>query len=145
MKKISCGVVLHNGIELLTVHPTHNKRWDIPKGEMDELETPLQTVLREGYEETNLMLPKNSLVHLGLFPYRSEKDLILFEYKVDVLPDISNMKCESTFMWYGKETHEVDNYRYCRFDEIDEYLFPELGRIIKSLELNYNKNELFKI
>lgn len=140
MKKISCGLLIHNGDELLTVHPTYAKKWDIPKGELDENETFEQTVLREVKEETNLDIPNDKIRLLGKFEYLKHKDLILFEYKVDELPNISNMKCESTFMLYGTETPEVDNYMYRKIKDVENSVWPNLGKIIKSLELNKNES-----
>ncbi len=55
IQPLSCGflIVRGNPIEsfLLMKHP---RRWDLPKGHVDEGETELQCALRELYEETGI-------------------------------------------------------------------------------------------
>lgn len=136
MKKISCGLIIHNGIELLTVHPTFRERWDIPKGEMDIGEEPEKTVIREVKEETNLDIDDDKIRLLGKFKYLPGKDLILFEYRTNDLPNISKMSCSSTYEWKGREVQEIDKYQYYSFEGIENWVWPKLGEIIKKLKLN---------
>lgn len=134
-KKISCGLILHNNTHLLTVHPTFCKKWDIPKGEVNEDESFIDCVLREVYEETNLILPPGKLKMLSKFHYLSNKDLVLFSYYTNNLPSTLTMKCNSYFEKDGKQYKEVDKYLYHDFDKIEDWLWPNLGEIIKNLDL----------
>ena len=53
----SCGVFLRNTLhQWLLGHATGQAHWDIFKGLPNDLETPLQTALRELEEETGLRL-----------------------------------------------------------------------------------------
>lgn len=135
MKKISCGLILHNNICLLTVHPMFAKKWDIPKGETEPGESFVECVIREVYEETNLIIPSGKLKMLGKFNYLSNKDLVLFSYYINDLPNCLSMKCTSYFEKDGRQYKEIDKYLYHDFDKIEKWVWPELGEIIVTLNL----------
>ncbi|UYM28778.1 nudix hydrolase [Serratia phage vB_SspM_LC53] len=60
-------------------------RWDIPKGHVEEGETPLQAAVRECTEETGFTdYNPASLVDLGRHYYSSNKDIHLFYYPFPV-------------------------------------------------------------
>ena len=80
---ISCGVVILNTRrEVFACHVTGTARWDLPKGVQDPGETPLQTALRETWEETSLDLEAALLEDLGSFDYLPAKRLHLFAVRV---------------------------------------------------------------
>lgn len=114
-KKITCGVIIeNNNNQFLIGHCTGKKdiegTYDIPKGCMEENETPLETAIREVKEEINIDLSNDKLVDLGLFKYNSEKDLYLFYVKKNL--DYSKLKCESYFIdKFGRERPEIDKYK----------------------------------
>ena len=54
----------------------------------------------------------------------------LYIYKTDKLPNASIMSC-STFMKGGKP--ETDNWMYIKFDQIEEYVRPEMHDVLKKI------------
>ena len=49
MKKVSAGVVITNGRVVLGVK---SYKWDLPKGEIEKGEKPIEAAVRETKEET---------------------------------------------------------------------------------------------
>ena len=140
--KITSALLLHNGVEFLAIHPTHSPRWDIPKGEVDVGEEYIDTCVREVKEETGLDIPRDKIRYLGKYEYRKEtKDMVLFEYKVNILPDISKMKCVSYFERYGKTLMEVDDYMYIRFDDTTGRIWDALQKVFNKIESKLKLNK----
>jgi len=74
-KSTSCGVIVTDGQRLLLGHATGSPRWDIPKGIAEIGEDFAAAARRELFEETGLTAPEAELKPIGVFPYRSGKDL----------------------------------------------------------------------
>ncbi|MGZ7196733.1 NUDIX hydrolase, partial [Streptococcus pyogenes] len=56
-------------------------RWDIPKGHIEEGETPIEAAIRECREETGFVdYDQSLLVDLGRHDYASNKDIHLFQH-----------------------------------------------------------------
>lgn len=65
--------------------PGFPHRWDIPKGHVEEGETPLDAAIRECTEETGFTdYDSEFLVDLGRHDYASNKDIHLFVYPFPV-------------------------------------------------------------
>ena len=62
-------MILTRERELLLCHVTGQNHWDLPKGGIDEGETPLQAALRETREECGWRLQDEALHDLGRFRY----------------------------------------------------------------------------
>ncbi len=58
MKKVSAGVVITNGKVVLGVK---SYKWDLPKGEIEPGEKPIDAAVREVEEETGLKLNKKDI------------------------------------------------------------------------------------
>ena len=77
--KTTCGIFLYvvDTKQILLVHATHAPitQWSIPKGELEEEDTPLKRALIELREETNIDLEYlSSFVHpLGTVVYEKNK------------------------------------------------------------------------
>jgi putative (di)nucleoside polyphosphate hydrolase len=96
-RRLSCGVVVTDGARLLLGHATRSPRWDIPKGLVERDETPRQAALRELLEETGLAAPPEALSDLGRHLYLPGKDLELFAWRPEVMPDPAQLTCTTSF------------------------------------------------
>lgn len=125
-KTTSCGVIVTDGKRLLLGHATRSPRWDIPKGEAEPGEDFAEAACRELFEETGLQAPAAELRPLGVFAYRSGKDLALHAWAVPQLPDPQTLVCASQFAWNGRMLPEFDRFGLFAHAEA-------LGRVGKSL------------
>jgi 8-oxo-dGTP pyrophosphatase MutT (NUDIX family) len=118
-KTISCGVIITDGNKVLMGHPTGHNTWNIPKGQVDGGESFLQTAVRELQEETGLVVNPADLSPLGRFAYTSNKDLVLYLYRVSEMPDANMLHCDSTFTQprTGKQLPELDKFAVVEWDQ----------------------------
>ncbi len=132
IKALSCGIIIYNEKYLLGCVPYGKKNMlDIPKGALEEGESPIDCTIRETYEETGLRLHKNQLKDLGLFNYNKNKDLYLFSCKIDF--DINKLYCNSMFEFYGKTVPEMIGYKQIEIDnyyEIEMFFYQPLSKLI---------------
>jgi putative (di)nucleoside polyphosphate hydrolase len=113
---VSCGVILlREPREIFVCHATGTSRWDLPKGVTDAGESPIDTAVREAWEESGLRLRASGLLDLGAFTYLSGKRLHLFALHVahDAF-DIAGCACRSFFRHHatGRPTPEADAYAW---------------------------------
>ncbi len=131
-KRTSCGVVVVNDdAELLLCHVTGQDHWDLPKGGLNEGETPLQAALRETREETGLTLDAAGLLDLGRMPYRTRKDLHLFATRLPRI-DPGLLSCESRFSdsATGARLPEMDGFGWFPFSEIPQRCSAKLAAVL---------------
>lgn len=107
---LSCGVLVTDGRCLLIGHATGTARWDIPKGIAEPGEEPEAAARRELLEETGLRAPDGALLLLGRSRYRPGKDLALFLWQADTMPDPAALRCRSTFTRGGRSLPELDRF-----------------------------------
>jgi 8-oxo-dGTP pyrophosphatase MutT (NUDIX family) len=108
---VTCGVVITDGRRVLLGHATRSPRWDIPKGVAEPGEDYAATAARELEEETSLLVPASSFTPLGVHAYRPGKDLALFAWMPEELPDPTRLVCRSTFhTTRGDELPEFDRF-----------------------------------
>lgn len=136
MKVTSCGVIivnLNNSRQILGCKPFNKKenRVDLPKGKMEDGETPLETAIRETREETGIDLSNVELTDLGLFKYRPEKDLHLFTCSIDL--DLTTLKCDSMFLLGDRKCPEVESYEWIEIDSIKDRFYISLGPILEKI------------
>lgn len=130
---LSCGLVLLNeDAEVLLAHATETRHWDIPKGAAEPGESCRDTALRETREETGLVLDGHTLIELGRFPFRRDKELHLFATRLrraDVALD--TLTCTSMFNSYhsGRLIPEMDAYRWATADDVAKYASQSLARL----------------
>jgi len=122
-----------DGKRLLMGHSTNNTFWDLPKGELDSGESPLEAAVRELKEETGLDAPIEELRDLGKFMYRPGKDLWLFSWRPKVMPDPETLECLSTFEMYGKTFPELD--RFVVTAEFFPLMNKSMRRVFNEIEL----------
>ena len=109
-RETSCGVIVTDGEFVLLGHATRSPRWDIPKGIAEPGESHITAARRELREETGLDAPEAALRPLGVFAYRSGKDLALFLWMQAALPDPQSLACTSHFSWNGRMLPEFDRF-----------------------------------
>lgn len=130
---LSCGLVLLNeDAEVLLAHATETRHWDIPKGAPDPGEAHRDAALRETREETGLVLDAHTLIELGRFPYRRDKELHLFATRLrraEVV--LGSLTCTSMFNSYrtGRLIPEMDAYRWASADDVPQYASQSLARL----------------
>lgn len=114
MKKITAAVVMiDKDGNILGCHGTgkpKNYGFDFPKGEVDDGERDIDAAIRELHEETSIILSRDNLVDIGVYPHNKKKDIHLFLCKVNELPNPKYLKCTSFFELNGKQIPEVDFY-----------------------------------
>lgn len=113
---LSCAALLVNERdELLLVHPTRSRWWDLPKGLAEPGEAPLAAARRELAEETGIALDGNGWIDLGRHRYRPGKDLHLFARRVHSREvRLDDCACTSHFRdpRSGRTLPEVDAFRW---------------------------------
>jgi len=116
---LSSGIlVMHAGAELLLAHATGARHWDIPKGLVDEGESPREAAVREAAEECGLAFDPEGLLELGRFAYRPQKDLHLFATLADRF-DPATCRCTSQFRdRFGRLVPEADAFEWTPFEAI---------------------------
>jgi 8-oxo-dGTP pyrophosphatase MutT (NUDIX family) len=134
MRATTCGVIVTDGEQLVLGRVTGTSRWDIPKGGQAPGESFLITAIRELYEETGLVASPSQLIELGPLCYRPEKDLILFLWHVDQLPNPKKLKCGSHCSdRSGKTIPEFDKFRLAGWDELSHRLPKRLAVIVDAI------------
>lgn len=136
--KVSCALIVSDGFSILGGRgpgkPDEKRSYDLAgKGCADPGESHLDAAVRELREETGISLPKEAVKEvkdLGQWKYISGKDLHLFTLKVDRLPDVSTLYCESTFESYGREMPELVAFREIPLSELD-WLYYGLEALLK--------------
>ena len=94
-KAVSCGVIVTDGARILLGHASRSPRWDLPKGMAEPGESLVAAARRELREETGLDTPEAALRPLGTHAYLRQKDLALFAWRPDGLPDPAGLQCTS--------------------------------------------------
>jgi 8-oxo-dGTP pyrophosphatase MutT (NUDIX family) len=129
---VSAGTIIHDGKMVLGCVPfgqakkaSHNL--DIPKGNIDEGEIPIETAIRECKEETGITIDKSKMNALGKFNYKPEKQLHIFVCKMTI-PPLNTLKCTSFLPTI--RAPEMVSYRLVSYQDIEEMFFRDLGPII---------------
>jgi 8-oxo-dGTP pyrophosphatase MutT (NUDIX family) len=134
--KLSCGLLVLNELgELLIGHSTGNFIWDLPKGLIDEGETPLNCALREAREEFGLQFEPERLTDLGRHAYYRGKDLHLFWGKTTTQETcLDDLRCTSYFEHpvSGQTLLEIDGFVWADESQLQR----RLGKSMKMLLLD---------
>jgi 8-oxo-dGTP pyrophosphatase MutT (NUDIX family) len=130
----SCGVLVTDGNHILLGHATRSPRWDIPKGVAEADESFAETAARELNEETGLAAPPGELVGLGVHGYLRGKDLALFAWLPQSLPDPETLTCSSYFtLPNGTGLPEFDRFGLFPWEEALSRVGKNLARVLASV------------
>lgn len=137
MKTLSCGVIILNEFgQILIGHATGQTHWDLPKGTIEDGETPIECAIRETHEEFNLNVLPESLADLGEHKYSYSKNLHLFLWTVEKASIyLEQCECRSTFDFNGYQIPEIDNYKWIDVSEIETHMAKSMTKVLKELFL----------
>jgi 8-oxo-dGTP pyrophosphatase MutT (NUDIX family) len=135
-KTTSCGVIVTDGNRLLLGHASRSPRWDIPKGGVEPGESFAEAACRELLEETGLTAPQAGLRPLGVKPYLRDKELALFAWIVDTLPNPATLACSAFFtLPNGTRLPEFDRFGLFAIDEALGLVGKNLARLLAEISL----------
>lgn len=138
-KTVSAGVIVTDGNSVLLGHVTGSRYWDIPKGRVDLGETNLDGAVRELHEETSMRVSPESLVELGIFRYKKNKDLALWLYHVENMPDIKTLDCLSTFdAGNGITKKEFDAFGVVKWKDARKMVVPDMWKVLTDARTKIN-------
>ena len=133
-KPVSCGLIVTDGCRLLLGHASRSPRWDIPKGLANPDEPLLSAALRELREETGLQARSEALQPLGVHAYLRNKDLALFAWRLEVLPDPAGLLCASMVQLPGGgNMPELDRFGLFDFDAALAKVGRNLARVLNEV------------
>lgn len=128
MKTTSAIVFINSNGDILGCHAFGkpiDKGWDFPKGLVDEGETDLEAMHRELFEETGYkIINKANIIDAGVLPHNKEKNIHIFVYPTNDMPNIKSLHCSSYFERYGKKFPEVDSFAI--IPKIERYKFNKV-------------------
>lgn len=134
-KTLSAGVIVSDGTNLILGHITNGKDWDLPKGRVDAGESMLQAAVRELGEETGLHAPLEQLIPLGVYGYTKAKDLMIYVWPQQQMPDPHTLICTSLFTdAKGKQMPELDDFVSVSWEDLENYTRPHMTRVLRRVE-----------
>ena len=136
MKTISCAVIFMTpDKKILLGHITgQNGIYDIPKGMIENNETPKNTAARELYEETGIVIDPDNLIDYGIRKYYSKKDLHVFMYHSKHIINLQELQCTSYFSNNkGEQLPEINGYILSSINDLSKYIRPKLLKVLQSI------------
>ena len=104
-----------------------NGKYDLFKGHAKIGENLREAACREVREECGLNLSESNLEQIsGPIKYLSGTTITFFLYKVDKLPSLSSLTCNSFFEYKGREIPEIVAYHAVPLEDLESYLYASL-------------------
>lgn len=123
-------LIVSAAAELLLCHATGTRHWDIPKGLADDGEDGVAAAVREAREECGVELEPGTLLPLGRFAYRPDKDLELHAALSERI-DPARCVCSSTFVdRFGRLRPEMDAFRWTPFADVGAYCARNMALVL---------------
>jgi 8-oxo-dGTP pyrophosphatase MutT (NUDIX family) len=124
-KTKAAGVfIINKKNELLICHPTKHADnvWSIPKGKIEEGEDAKVAAIRETFEETNIQLPTDSILHeLEVQSYKNGKKslagFIFFECENNLDLSTIPLQCNSNVPEEKGGFPEMDDFKWVNINE----------------------------
>lgn len=137
MKTLSSGLIVISPQGWLLAHATHTSRWDLPKGGVDQGETPQQAAIRETFEETNLDVRPwaSHMQDLGRHLYIPNKDLHLFVLRIDQAWDLSECRCHTFVEKEKYRFPETDRWEWVPETQVLQRIGKGLGNLLMQVGL----------
>jgi putative (di)nucleoside polyphosphate hydrolase len=134
---ITCGsfiIDVNNNILLCRTTGTPND-WTVPKGLLEDGETPSKAAKRELLEETgiDIMMYPHTMTELGIAPYNHKKKMIIgFMFKLEGFVK-QKLFCISMFtnILTGGLLPEVDKYVWVPLNIALNFMRPEQIKLIR--------------
>jgi len=139
MKTVSSAAIIVVDGKVLICKTRFNKKWDFPKGKVEEGETSLETAIRETMEETGTKLKKHMSIYSSpILKYRPGKDVAfhIFVLNKSEIPYAFN--CTSEFEYKGKMYPEIDEFKFVDIDELNVYLYDNLCKALNGDDCDVN-------
>lgn len=109
-KRTAAVVIINSQGDILGCHATGRPLdlgWDFPKGLVEPGESDADAAVRELREETGIKLSPDTLFDAGVHSHNKEKDIHLFLYLTEQMPDIERLRCSTYFDVTDRATGEV--------------------------------------
>lgn len=142
-KELSAGILFFTETgDLLVCRMTElkrrdgNDRWDIPKGHVEEGESPAEAAIREAKEEAGIIAEIENLEDLGCHRYSDHKDIHLFMYTKPVEPStIGSLKCTAfcTSDYGDYQIPEMDAYMFAHPTQWKHLMGPALLKTLAKI------------
>jgi 8-oxo-dGTP pyrophosphatase MutT (NUDIX family) len=126
-----------------TTGSSHEFKWTIFKGHVEEGESSLEAAIRELKEESGIDINSNEELSRStstsvFYEYSTKSkdvELFLLDDKIGVLKDFKPF-CGSYFEnRYGELTPEICDYKWVKYEDLQNHLFPSQRGIIDKLRV----------
>jgi 8-oxo-dGTP pyrophosphatase MutT (NUDIX family) len=130
--RTSSGVLITDGVQVLLGHASRSPPWDITEG--TSRRAVVTAAIRELNEETSLLATPDVLRPLGTHVYLRDKDLALFAWLLDVLPDPAVLQCVLLVkLPGGKSMPELDRFGRFTLDASVAAVGRSLARVLTAV------------
>jgi hypothetical protein len=70
-----------------------------------------------------------------VYTYKPKKDLALYLWRVEELPDPQSLVCRSTFKdSNGRDVKELDRFKTASWKQAESLVNPDMQRVLKEVE-----------
>ena len=121
--KMAGALIIFKG-RVLIFHEDAKPYWDLPKGKMEDGETPWDTALREVWEETNIVLDKDNVRLLGEFKVLPSGTISLYKTELKDSP-----KLEAHMELLDDVTPPVE-FKWILPEHVKQYLKEDLSDLV---------------